>query len=683
MPPDTDSASSQLAIEQVASNSDQSVEIDEATAIPELLLANAREHPDGTAIRWKLHGYWHEYTWDDYYDHVEAFALGLTSLGFGSGDILFTIGYNRPHQLWAWLGAQSLGGMAAPNYEDMLPEDLLDQLQLVEPSVLYAEDQEIVDRVLQIHDECPSLETIIFRDEKGMFRYQNLDINMFSYDTIESRGRELKPGEGRSEDLIDRIRGIDVKAPALLTPTSGTTGTPKRVKLSHFNLVNIGNSMYATERLPPESDHFSYLPFAWAGEQLTLLGQALVSRWTANFPEEPETESGDFREIAPEAVVASPSRYEKWVADIKANIENTTTLKRWVYNVSMRVGDWYADYQVGEKRDQDPPLTVRAAHWLCHWILYRPILDKIGLKRGKNVYTGGAPLGEEHFRYFHQLGVPLKQIWGQTEVSGYVTVHRDDDIRIDTVGEVLPNTEVAVTQGGELLVRGPVVTEGYYKQPDKTAEAIEDGWLHTDDFGAITDDGHVRVIDRMDDVIDMADGTSVSPIRLETKLKFNSYVKEVMVVGEEEEFLAAIINIRYDNVAEWADQHDIQYTGYRDLSQKPQVLELIRGIVAETNEKLDEKYRIQRFVSLFKILDPDDGELTQTGKLRRTRITQRYAELIESVFSGDQSVDLSVEISYQDGRQSTEQGQVRIVDVNESVDQEPERPKTSVGAEGS
>jgi long-chain acyl-CoA synthetase len=407
---------------------------------------------------------------------------------------------------------------------------------------------------------------------------------------------------------------------------------------------------------------------------MILMAAAFVGGWTANFPEQPETEDEDLREIGPEIIFSSPNGYEAWVADVKAKIENTTRLKRFVYEKAMNIGRKYADYIIGDRNDEDPPAWLRAAHWLSYWVAYRPILDKIGLKRAKNVYTGGGPLGEDHFEYYHALGVPLKQIWGQSEVCGFVTMHRDEGVQVDSVGEVFPNVEVGITPGGELLVRGPVVTSGYYGMPEKTESAIEDGWLHTDDFGAITEDGHVKVFDRMDDVIELEDGTAIAPISVETKLKFNPYVKQAMVIGDGHAELTAVLNIRFDNVAEWADQRDIQYTGYRDLTQKEPVLELMREVVAETNEDLEDP--IQRFVVLFKEFDADDGELTRTGKLRREVVMDRYVDLVTGLYDGSDQIDMELTITYQDGRESDESGTMRVVDVDEplaeSVDAEAE-----------
>ncbi|TKR26012.1 AMP-binding protein [Natronomonas salsuginis] len=652
-------------IDRIVEPPEGDIEIVEDTALPEVLLDHVQENGDDTALRWKQFGVWQEFTWREYYDRVKYFAMGLETLGFDEGDILFTIGYNRPHQLWAWMGAQTLGGMAAPNYEDMLPEAIGNQLELLSPKVAYAEDQEMVDKLLQVADRAPSLEAIVYRDEKGMFRYEDTAVPVMSYEEIEARGKErFDSGEVTNSDLETRIRDVDPHEPAMLPPTSGTTGMPKRVQLSHFNFVNLANAAIEIDPLPEGSDYFSYLPMAWIGEQMILMAAAFLGGWTANFPEEAETESEDLREIGPEIIFSSPGAYESWVADIKAKVENTTRLKRWVYEKAMDIGERYAQYVSGDKRDEEPPATLRFAHWAAYWTAYRPILDKIGLKRAKNVYTGGGPLGEDHFQYYHALGVPLKQIWGQSEVCGFVTMHRDDDIQVETVGEVFPNVRVGITPEGELVVRGPVVTSGYYNQPEKTAEALDGEWLHTDDFGAITDDGHIKVFDRMDDVMELTDGTAVAPISVETKLKFNPYIKEALIVGDGRDSLAAVLNIRFDNVAEWADQRDIQYAGYKDLTQKEPVLELLRGVVADTNERL-EGPSIDRFVILFKEFDADDGEMTRTGKIRREIVTNRYDELIEGIYSGEETVEMDVTITYQDGRESRERGEMTVVDLTE------------------
>lgn len=658
-----------LTVEASLTDASEDLDLIDDATLPGILLDHRQEYPEEVALRWKRYGIWQEYTWADYYEEVRSFAAGLETLGFGEDDIIFTTGENRPHQLWSWLAAQSLGGMAAPNYSEMLPEGIAKQVDLLEPVAVFAEDQEMVDKMQSAIAEADwSPEGIIYRNKKGLFRYDHDgDVALYSYDDVRSSGQErFDSGEIGTDHITERIDEIDPTQTAMLSPTSGTTGMPKRIQLSHFNFVNLANATITIDPLPRGSEYFSYLPMAWVGEQMILVAAAFLGGWTANFPEEAVTEMDDLREIGPETIFASPQTWENWVADVKAKIENTTRLKRFVYEKAMSIGERYASYVSGENRDTEPPYWLRGAHWFSYWAAYRPILDKMGLKQAKNVYTGGGPLGEEHFQFFHALGLSLKQIWGQSEVCGFVTVHRDDDLQSDTVGEVFPNVEVGITPEGELLVRGPVVMNGYYNMPEKTDSAIEDGWLHTDDFGALTDDGHVKVFDRMDDVIELADGTAVAPISVETKLKFNPYVKEAMVVGAGRDALAGILNIRFNNVAEWADQRGINYTGYRDLTQKPEVLELFRGVVADTNEKL-ENLDIDRFVVLFKALDADDGELTRTGKLRREVVTDRYQSLVDGMYTGKEEIEMNVTITYQDGRESHEHGVMRVVETDEPV----------------
>jgi long-chain acyl-CoA synthetase len=642
--------------------SDYDLEIRETT-LPELLVKNTNESPNLTAIRMKEHGIWKEMTWEEHLDRVRYVTLGLESLGFGAGDVLFTIGFNRPQQLWAWLGAIWLGGMGAPNYEDMQPEELYEQLELLQPSTVYAEDQQAVDKILDNIERADYFEQIVYFNDKGMFRYQRDDVDFLSFEEVLELGQERATSVSR-EYFREMPQEIDPAQPAMLTPTSGTTGTPKRVQLSHKNLVNLGQGEYRVDPLPPESDYFSHIPMAWVGEQMILMAAGVIGKWTANFPEQPETKQSDLREIGPEIFFSSPGEYESYVANVKARIENTTWFKQTMYNLTMNIGHRYAEYISGSNRDEEIPLHLRLLHWLSYWIMYRPILDKIGLKRGKNVYTGGAPLGEEHFQFYHALGVPLKQIWGQTEVCGFVTVHEDDDIRANTVGKVVPNVEVGVTNDQELVVRGPVVTEGYFRQPDKTAESIRNGWLYTDDFGSITEDGHVKIHDRMDNIIQLSDSTEVFPAELETTLKFNPYIEEAMVVGEDRPFLSAVLNIRYDNVAEWADQRDIQYSGYRDLSQNERVLEVLRDQVKEANSELADDQEICRFVTMFKQFDPDDDEVTRTGKLRREKIMERYNTLFEAIYDGKDKIGVKATITYQDGSTAVQKANLDIIEVD-------------------
>lgn len=658
----TEDGEGALSILNQATSPEGGKTVDDVVLMKEIL-ENARTHGDDVALRWKRYGIWQEVTWTEYLNQVRLLTLGLADLGFEEGDVLFTIGYNRPHQLWAWFAAQTLQGFPAPNYKEMLPSDIATQINLTGAKIALAEDQEMVDKLLSVVDETPSLETIVYRDAKGMFRYDENDVQLISYADVVERG------ENRSTDvdIADRVDAVDPSDTAILAPTSGTTGAPKRTKLTHRNFVNVAHSFLETEPLDTGSDYFSILPMPWIGEQIQLMAMAPYQRWVVNFAEQAETANEDLREIGPEFFLASPATYEQFVADVKAKIENTSGLKRFVYDRAMDIGHRYASYVSGDRSDEEIPTYLRVLHGLAYWVGYRPILDKVGLKRAKNIYTGGAPLGEEHFQFYHAMGLELKQAWGQTEACAYVTVHRRDDVDVETAGQPIPNVEVAELDTGELLVRGPTTTKGYYNQPEKTQETIEEGWIHTDDFGTITEDGHVKVFDRMDDVIEMTDGRTIAPVSIETRLKFNPYIKEAMIIGDGRPSLTAILNIRYDNVAEWADQNDIQYSGYKELSQHPQVLNLLEDVIRQTNAEQDE-VKIGRFVSLFKEFNPDDGEITQTRKLRREPIKERYKELITALYGDDDDVEITLTITYSDGRQETQTEWMDIVTVEETDD---------------
>jgi len=627
------------------------------------LLDNVDEHGTETTLRWKHRGIWKEYTWNKHFERIQKFALGIEATGFGRDDVLFTIGMNRPQQLWAWYGVQLLGGVPAPNYEEMLPEDIAVQLNLMDARAVLAEDQELVDKVLTIADEVPTLETIIYREHRERHDYESAPVTITTYESIVETGADRLAEE--SEYVESLAENVDPSDLASLAPTSGTTGAPKRVKLTHTNFINLSVAFLTVDDLPPASDYFSYLPMAWIGEQIQLMGFCPIQRWVINFPETEETVMEDLREIGPEFIVGSPSMYEDHVANVTAQIENTSQLKESVYRKSMTVGNRLASYISGDNSSEQPSGLLRLAHRLFYWISYRPIADKMGLKRAKKIYTGGAPLGEQHFQFYHALSLNLKQGWGTAESSGYITIHHDGDIDADTMGKVLPNVEVGELPNGELVVRGPTVTEGYYNQPDKTAEALEDGWIHTDDFGQIRDDGHVQVFDRLDDVIEMSNGRTVAPKSVETRLKFNPFIQEAMVIGDDRPSLTAMLTIRYDNVSEWADQRDIQYTGYSDLATHPAVLNLLADIITETNQELDTP--IERFLSLFKEFDPDDGEITQTQKLRREPIKDRYSACIEALYAGVETVEVTVPITYSDGRQEmqTETVPIRTVEDDE------------------
>jgi long-chain acyl-CoA synthetase len=629
--------------------------VEEWETVPKILKLRAEKKGSAVAMRWKRLGVWREYTWSEVYSIVRKYAMGLKALGVGRGTVVATIGDNKPHQIWTWLAAQSLGGIAAPIYADSLPHEIAAQMQIFKASVMMAEDQEQVDKTLMVADKMPFLRYIIYRDPKGMFRYRDRESpRVISFEEVVEMGSREDSEVFESE--LEKGRASDL---AMLTSTSGTTGVPKRAALTHRNFISQARGLAAIDGAPEGSDYFSFLPMAWIGEQMMSVG-SVVNGYVINFPEEPETMRRDFREIGPQILFTSPRWYEAWHAEVESAIEDTTALKRWFYRKAMEVA-----FRRLERPDD---AFLNFLYRILYWVVYRSILDKLGLKRVIKAYTGGAPISAEHFRYFRALGLPLKQIWGMTEMVGIVCLHREEDVvkkkKYHTVGRPIAGMEIGITEEGEIVCRGPMVMVGYYNEPVKTAQVIDDeGWFHTEDFGYIDEDGNLVYYDRIEDVITMRDGRRVPPIFIETKLKYNPYIKEACVIGEGRDWLAALIAIRYETVSEWAEKRGVPFTGYPDLSQRPEVMELIREGVRKVNEDLPEHMRIRRFVLLTKEFDPDDDELTRTRKLRRRVINVRYNDLIEAIYSGADRGPVSYTVRYKDGRTAIVNLVLKVVDV--------------------
>ncbi len=409
----------------------------------------------------------------------------------------------------------------------------------------------------------------------------------------------------------------------------------------------MGSNLLAVDPLSPGDEFVSFLPLAWIGEQMMSLACGLQVGFTINFPEEPETVQVDLREIGPQTMFSPPRIWENLISQIQVKMEDSSRLKQSFYQKAMRVG-----YEMAEMRfhKKNPSLWLQIRYRLADWLVFNEIKDQLGLRRLKRAYTGGAALGPDVFRFFHALGVNLKQIYGSTEISGIAVVHRDGDIKFQTVGTPIPETEIRIDESGEILVQSPAVMQGYYANPDETVKSLRDGWLYSGDAGYFDDDGHLVVIDRASDVMTLHDGTKFSPQFIENKLKFNPYVREAVVFGGDWPFVTAVINIDFANVGKWAENNLLAYTTYTDLAQKDQVYELIRGHVETANLDLPPAARIRRFLLLHKELDADDAELTRTRKVRRRLIAQRYDNIISALYSENPFIDIETTITYQDGR---------------------------------
>lgn len=631
------------------------------TTFPWLLEARARRSPEATAFRWKRYGVWRRFTWRDYYRLVRWAALGLYALGLGRGDVAAFITGNRP----AWpiyeVGAQSLGVATVGVYKDSLSDEVAYVLQASGARVVLVEGQEQLDRVLEVLDRT-RVEKIVVDEAKGLHMYRGkLGDLLVTFRDLLEQGRGLDEAE---PGLYDKLTGdISPEDTAGLFTTSGTTGRPKLAMLSHRNLLAMAHQLHKLDPVGEDWEYVSMLPPAWVGEQMMSIALHYVAGFRVNFPERPETLWEDFREIAPHFLFAPPRIWERISKDVMAKIEDSDPLKRAVYRAAIAAGYGAARRRLVPGR-RAPPAPWRLLRFLAYWAALRGILDKTGLKRVRRAYTGGAMLGEDYVLYMHALGVNLKQIYGQTEVAGIAVVHPDDDVRLDTVGKPLPETEVRIDEEtGEILIRSPAVMKGYYRNPEATRKTLTpDGWLHTGDVGEITPDGHLVVHDRAKEILVLSDGTRVAPQLVQNKLKFSPYIAEAAVIGHGRPYLVALLNIDYATVSRWAERRRIPFSGYSDLSQKPEVLELLRREVARANRRLPERLRVRRFASLFKEFHPDDGEMTRTRKLRRRVIEERYRGLIEAMYRGEDSYELTVELRLEDGRRVKATRLVRILD---------------------
>ncbi len=621
--------------------------------LPGLLAERARATPDVTALREKEFGVWQEITWAGYLDRVRCFSLGLRALGIGPGDTVALIGDNRPEWVIAELAAQALGAVPVGIYQDSVLDEVQYVLEASGARLVVAEDQEQVDKVLDVQASLPGLERVVYHDAKGLTSDDRGHLLFFA--RVEEMGEAL--GRKQPELFEETLRALDPTGVALLCTTSGTTSRPKLAMLSHTNLISMAEQLQQVDPMLAEDEVVSFLPLAWIGEQMVTLSWALTVGFAVHFPENSGTVRRDLREIGPRAVVSPPRIWESLVSEVQVKMEDSSALKRRVYAWSMSVGAAMADARF-EGRAPSPGLLWR--HRLASALALVPLKDQLGLRRARRAYTGGAALGPDVFRFFHAMGVNLKQLYGQTEVSGLSVVHRDGDIRFQTVGTPLPATEVRIAEDGEILTRSPAVFMGYYRDEQATAETMEDGWLHSGDAGYFDDRGHLVVIDRAKDVMILADGTTFSPQFIENQLKFSPYVREAVVFGGNRPFVAALVSIDYENAGKWAERHQLAHTTFTDLAQKPEVYTLVRDQVSEVNETLPEAARVRRFLLLYKELDADDAELTRTRKVRRRFIAERYRELVEALYGDRDRLTVETEITYQDARTATMQHELRI-----------------------
>ncbi|MEM6706281.1 MAG: AMP-binding protein [Acidobacteriota bacterium] len=622
-----------------------------AQTLPQLLRLNAQRFAERPALREKEFGIWQSFTWAQFYERVRHFSLGLRELGLAEGDRVAILGDNRPEWIITELAVQAAGAVSMGVYQDSVAEELQFLMEFSAARFLVAEDQEQVDKILEVREHLRHLEHVIYYDSRGLGNYGEELLR--SFPDVEALGKA-----SALDDFEDRVEAGQASDLAILSTTSGTTGKPKLAMLTHGNVLSMARTLQATDPMTSNDDFVSYLPLAWIGEQMTAVSAGLLVGFAINFPEEPETVQIDISEIGPTTMFAPPRIWENMVSEIQVKIEDTSWLKRRVYDWAMSTGYEAADRGLS---GEGLPGGLRFQRFLAEWLCFQWIKDKYGLRRMRRAYTGGAALGPDIFRFFHALGVNLKQIYGQTEVAGISVAHRDDAIKFETVGQPLDGTEIRIGDDGEILARGPSVFIGYYENTEATAETLQEGWLHSGDAGYFDDDGHLVVIDRKKDVMTLGDGTRFSPQFIENKLKFSPYVREAVVFGGGDyDFITALVTIDYANAGKWAEKRQLPYTTFTDLSQKLEIYGLVRDHVDETNAVLPESARICRFLLLHKELDADDAELTRTRKVRRGFVAERYRELVTALYGSDESVAVQSEINYQDGSTAMVETQLTI-----------------------
>jgi len=637
-----------------------------------LLAGLAASRPSDTAMQEKRYGIWMPLTWAQYAERVRDFAHGLASMGIERGDIVAVLGDNRPEWLIAELAAQSIGAAVVGIYPTSIGEELLHILTLARIRVVVAEDQEQVDKLLKLQADqaaAPSsdmppllVESVVFYDPHGLEQY--VDPVLKDFTDVEAAGREWgaqRPGWYDAQVALGQPDDT-----AVVCTTSGTTSRPKLAELSHTNLLAMAEHLTAIDPIAAKDRYVSFLPFAWIGEQMLAVACGLSRGLTLSFPEDSATQKTDLREIGPDVMFSPPRIWESMLSEVQVRIDEAGWLKRKVFGWGYAIGDRVAEHKIHGRGTGGLAL----AHWVADQVALRPVRDQLGLARIQHCYTGGAPLGPDVFRFFHAIGVNLKQIYGQTEICGIAVVHRDDDIAFNTVGTPIEQTEITIDDVGEILLRSASVFKGYLRNPAATAEAVDAaGWLHTGDAGYLDDKGHLVVIDRQKDVLTTADGTRFSSAFIENKLKFSPYVEEAVVfpvlAG-----MTAIITLDPLTTGSWAEHERLSYTTYTDLAGKSEVRDLISEEVHRANEDLPESIRVGRFLLLHKQFDPDDDEITRTRKVRRNVITERYADIISALESGAPGVDVSTTVTYQDG--STVQREIRLAIVDMSTYHVPE-----------
>jgi long-chain acyl-CoA synthetase len=652
---------------QPAARADTSAEV--ADTFPKLLIRNAEILRGRPAMRHKDLGIWQTWTWDAVFEEVRALSVGIAELGLARGDKVAIVGTNRPRLYWAMCAVQALGAVPVPIYADSVADEMAYVLDHAEVTIAVAEDQEQVDKITSISDRLTRLTHILYDEPRGLRDYDHARLQWIS--DVQQRGRAKLATDGAAEAWlasVDRGKGSDL---AVILYTSGTTGRPKGVMLTFDNLVISARNGNLFDDLGRDEEVIAYLPLAWIGDHVFSYAQSYTAGFCVNCPETPETVVEDRREIGTTYAFAPPRVYENLLTLTMVRMADAGALKRGMFDYFIGIARRWGEKILNRER---VPLSARMLYGLGEVLVYGPLKNRYGLGRIRVAYTAGEAIGPEIFRFYRALGINLKQLYGQTEASVYITAQPDAEIYADTVGKPNIGVDVRIADSGEVQFKSPGVFIGYFKDPERTKETkTEDGWVRTGDAGLLDErTGHLRIIDRAKDVGRLNDGTLFAPKYLENKLKFYPNIKEAVAFGDKRDFVTVMLNIDLVAVGSWAERNNVVYGNYQELAGHPLVYDMLEAHMREVNRSLaDERAmagaQIRRFLILPKELDADDGELTRTMKVRRSLIGERYAPFVRALYDGSTQATIATEVTFEDGRKGVINARVAIRDIGPPV----------------
>ena len=625
---------------------------------PKILRNNALIYKGKPSVREKEYGIWQTLTWDVFYKRALILAKGLKDTGLKRGEKIAIIGDNRPNLYLSIAAAQILGAIPVPCYQDSVADELQYILEHAEVKIAIVENQEQVDKLLEIKDKLPLLKSIFYDDPRGLDNYQKTDA--LALDNILNLDNEA---DISLDEDIDATAKDDI---SIMLYTSGTTGRPKGVLLSYYNIISVTSIACEMENTSFNDEVVAYLPMAWVGDNIFCVAQSYISGFCINCPESRDTLTTDMREIGPTYYFAPPRVWEGMLTQLMVRMQDAAKIKLWAFNYFMNIAKKWGNDILDKKR---VPLLSRVLYALGYFFVYGPLKNNLGLTRVRIAYTAGEAMGPDTFLFYRSLGINLKVLYGQTEASVFVSLHRNGDVDPKTVGPVFPGVDIKI-EDGEVFYKGPGVFKGYYKNEEATKETIDkNGWVKTGDAGVLDNNGHLKIIDRAKDVGKLNSGKMFAPKYLENKLKFCGIIKEAVAFGDNKDFVSCFINIDLEAVASWAERNNIAYSGYIDLAGQSSVYDLISKEIDKVNEDLAEDAelsdsQIKRFLILHKELDADDGELTRTNKVRRNLISERYGKLVDALYSKEDHCYIETEVTFEDGRKGSISADLKIQDMN-------------------